>query len=78
MATTLERFGEHGTEPDSDTLERAAALELGLASGWPLRRGMTEANARGLLEEVYRGELVGRLEAGRAVLRAPCGPVEAG
>ena len=69
VATTHSRFTKHDVEPDQDTLEAAALLEFEFASNWRPRRGVTEADARALLDAVYTGRMQGRLEDGRVILR---------
>ncbi len=62
-------FAEHNVEPDRDTLDAAALLEFEFASDWRARRGVSEADARALLEAVYRRWMESRVEDGRAVVR---------
>ena len=68
LAEADARFAARGTHPTAATREAATTIVLWLAEGWK-REGVTEADARGLLQSLYRRGLVGRLgEDGRVLL----------
>ena len=72
MATARQRFDEAGIEPDHETLEGAAWLQLQLEHGLFPRPGISEGAARRLLEAVYAGLLVAQInDHARVVLREP-------
>ena len=72
IANSRKRFETTGVEPDQTTLEAAAWVQLQLEQGLFPRPGISESAARRLLEAVYAGRLVARVDDGaRVVLREP-------